>query len=46
MGEKYALEIIKRREELGGYTSVEQLKSVKGIGEKLFEKIKGYVKVE
>ncbi|MEG1441824.1 MAG: helix-hairpin-helix domain-containing protein [Oscillospiraceae bacterium] len=43
IGEKFAQRIIDKRNELGGFTSIEQLKDVKGIGEKTFEKIKPQV---
>ena len=46
IGEKYAERIIELREKLGGFTSIEQLKEVKGIGDKTFEKIKNYVTIE
>ncbi len=46
IGEKYAERIIELREQLGGFTSIEQLKKVKGIGDKRFEKIKNYVTIE
>ncbi len=34
IGETYATRIVEYREEIGGYTSLDQLLSVKGIGEK------------
>ncbi len=40
VGEKLAERIIEKREELGGFTSVEQLLQVKGIGPKLLEQIR------
>lgn len=46
IGEKYAERIIELREQLGGFTSIEQLKKVKGIGDKRFGKIKNYVTIE
>lgn len=39
IGDVKAELIIKTREELGGFTSLEQLKGIKGIGDKLFQKI-------
>lgn len=39
IGEKTALQIISYREKLGGYTSVDQIKNIKGIGDKKFAKI-------
>ncbi|MDF0245937.1 helix-hairpin-helix domain-containing protein, partial [Staphylococcus pseudintermedius] len=35
----------KHREENGPFQSVEDLKNVKGIGEKTFEKLKNYLTV-
>ena len=45
IGEVRASAIIAYRNELGGYTSVEQLKNIKGIGEATFAKIAPYVTV-
>lgn len=45
IGEKRADAIIQYREYLGGYTSVEQIKNIKGIGDKLYEKIAPYLTV-
>lgn len=45
IGEVRADAIIAYREKLGGYSSVEQLKDISGIGEKMFEKIAPYVTV-
>lgn len=42
IGETKAKEILELREKLGKYTSVSQLKSVKGIGSKTYEKLKDY----
>ena len=46
IGEKLAKRIIDKRESIGGYTDVEQLLEVEGIGDKIFEQIKNYVTVE
>ena len=46
IGETLAERIIAKREELGAYTSIEQLREVDGIGTKIFDSIKGYIKVE
>lgn len=46
IGETYAKRIIELRTQLGKFTSIEQLKNVKGIGDKRFEKLKDYVTVE
>ena len=46
IGEKLAKRIIDKRENIGGYTSVEQLLEIEGIGENIFDKIKYYVTVE
>lgn len=45
IGEVKAVAIIEYREYLGGYTSVEQLKNIKGIGDKIYEKISPYLTV-
>lgn len=45
IGEVRADAIIAYREKLGGYSSVEQLKDISGIGDKTFEKIAPYVTV-
>ena len=42
IGETKAKAILELREKLGKYTSVSQLKSVKGIGSKTYEKLKDY----
>ena len=46
IGEKYADEIIKMRDKVGGFNSVDQLLTIKGIGEKLYNDIKDFVEVE
>lgn len=38
--------ITQKRDELGGFRSIEQLLEVEGIGDKLFDSIKNYIKVE
>lgn len=43
VGESKALAIIAYREEHGLFTSIEDLKNVTGIGEKIFESIKNYI---
>lgn len=43
IGESRAGAIIEYREYIGGYTSVEQIKNIKGIGESLYEKISPYM---
>lgn len=45
IGEVRADAIIAYHEKLGGYSSVEQLKDISGIGDKTFEKIAPYVTV-
>ncbi|HHU6749579.1 TPA: helix-hairpin-helix domain-containing protein [Staphylococcus pseudintermedius] len=45
IGPSKAQTIIKHREENGPFQSVENLKDVKGIGEKTFEKLKDYLTV-
>lgn len=45
IGETRANAIIEYRNYLGSYTSVEQLKNIKGIGDSVFAKIEPYVTV-
>jgi len=40
IGPAMAKRIIEYRESYGGFSNIEEIKNVKGIGEKLFEKIK------
>lgn len=46
IGEKTALKIIEKREEIGGFESIEQIKDVSGIGDEKFEDMKDYITVE
>lgn len=45
IGEVKANHIIEYREYLGGYTSVEQIKNIKGIGDGVYEKVSPYLTV-
>lgn len=45
IGEKRAGAIIQYREKLGGYTSVEQIKDISGIGDELYSRISQYLTV-
>ena len=45
IGEKKAEDIIKYREENGAFTSIEDIKNVKGIGNSIYEKIKDYITI-
>ncbi len=45
VGETRANAIIAYREYLGGYTSVEQLKNISGIGDSVYALIEPYVTV-
>lgn len=45
IGEKRAMLIIAYREEIGGYTSVDQIKNIRGIGDATFEKVAPYLAV-
>lgn len=45
VGEKRANAIISYRDVIGGYTSVEQLKDISGIGESVYASIEPYVTV-
>lgn len=46
IGEVRAKSIITARDKLGGFDSTEQLKEIKEIGDKLYEKIKNYITVD
>ncbi|MCK7458534.1 ComEA family DNA-binding protein [Idiomarina aminovorans] len=46
VGVKRAEQIIKFREQLGGFTEVEQLLDVKGIGIKTLEKNRSFITIE
>ena len=46
VGQSKAKAIIKYREEVGPFLEVAQLTQVKGIGEKMLNKIEGYVQVK
>ncbi len=43
IGQELASRIVKYREGIGGFKSVEEIKQVRGIGDKLFEKIRAYL---
>ncbi len=45
IGEKTALKIIEYRETYGPFWNIEDLKNVKGIGDKKFEKLKDYISI-
>lgn len=46
IGEVMAQQILDYRSEHGGFTSVEELMNIRGIGEKKFAQIEAYIKVE
>lgn len=46
IGNKLAERIIEKRESLGGFSYIEQLMDVEGIGSNTFEKIKNHITVE
>ena len=46
IGEQTALKIIAHRAEIGGFTSLEQLMDVDGVGEKKFDAWKKYLTIE
>ena len=43
VGPKLAARIVEHRQKAGGFKSAQELMNVKGIGEKNFEKIQGYL---
>ena len=45
IGEKRAYAIVEYREHLGGYTSVEQIRDIYGIGDGIYAEIAGYLTV-
>ena len=45
VGEKRAEDIIQCRESVGKFTKIEELKNIKGLGGKTFEKLKDHVEV-
>ncbi|MCX7994645.1 MAG: helix-hairpin-helix domain-containing protein [candidate division WOR-3 bacterium] len=45
IGPALARRIIEYRERNGGFKEISEIKKVKGIGEKLFEKIRPYIKL-
>lgn len=46
IGEVKAGAIIAYRQEKGGFSSIEEVKNISGIGEKTFEKIKPFITIE
>ena len=46
IGQKVAERIIKYRKQHGSFKTLEDLKSVRGIGEKVFEKIKPLIRIK
>ena len=46
IGEKKAGSIVEYREKFGSFTTIEDLKGVKGVGDKIFSKIKDQIAVE
>jgi len=46
IGEKKAESIVEYREKFGSFTTIEDLKGVKGVGDKIFSKIKDQIAVE
>ncbi|MGN0529146.1 MAG: ComEA family DNA-binding protein [Eubacterium sp.] len=45
IGEKRAEAIIQYRQQIGGYTSVEQIKNIQGIGDAIYAKVSPYLTV-
>jgi len=46
IGPAYAKKIIEYRTKHNGFRTIEEIKRIKGIGDKTFEKMKGYIKVK
>jgi competence protein ComEA len=46
IGEKKAAAIMEYRENHGNFTKIEDIKNVKGIGDKIFEEIKDSITIE
>ncbi len=46
IGEKKAASIMEYRENHGNFTKIEDIKNVKGIGDKIFEEIKDSITIE
>ena len=46
IGEKKAESIVEYREKIGSFTTIDELKGVKGVGDKIFNKIKHLIVVE
>ena len=45
IGEKRAEAIVQYRQQIGGYTSVEQIKNIQGIGDAIYAKVSPYLTV-
>ncbi len=46
IGKKKAKSIVKYREEIGSFATIDDIKDVKGIGGKIFSKIKDHIAIE
>lgn len=46
IGKKKAESIVEHREKIGSFTTIDDLKGVKGLGDKIFNKIKDQIAVE
>ena len=46
IGESTAKNIVAYREKVGGFKTIDEIKNVKGIGEKKFERIKDLITIE
>ncbi len=46
IGPKLAAEVVSHRASNGGFKSIEEIKTINGIGDKKFEKIKDFITVE
>lgn len=46
IGEKKAKSIVEHREQFGSFTAIDDLKSVKGVGDKILAKIRDHITIE
>ena len=46
VGESRALQIVEMRKQRGGFSSVDELKEVRGIGDSMLDRLRGHVTLE